>query len=174
MRPAVKNPTLLAGKVDSICTFVTVGVPLRFRAKKAGVTISEMRFSDWGLDLYGASFITLDETIQKTPKMVRNFMEGTMRAMAWTVENPDKAMEVFLRLHPASNRTLTRLQWDVAAKHLMTPYAKKHGIGFIDAKKMADTRDLIVKYRKLKVSPKGEDIFTNKYLPKLLPKYKAM
>ena len=171
MRPAVKNPTLLAGKVDAICTFVTVGVPLRFRAKKIGVQIAEMRFSDWGLDLYGASLITVDETIRKNPGRVRRFMEGTMKAMAWTVENTDAAMKVFLRLHPASNPTLTRLQWDVAAKHLMTPYAKKNGIGSIDAKKMANTRDLVVKYRSLKNSPKVEDIFTNKFLPKLFPKY---
>lgn len=174
MSPAAKNPSLLAGKVEAICTFVTVGPILYTMGKKQKTPVREITFADWGLDMAGAGMIARDETIQSNPDLVRRFNEAIYKSMAWAVENPDEAIGLFLRLHPVMNREQTRLEWEVAAKHLMTETAKKHGIGYTDPEKMKRTVELVVKYSE-KVPPvKAEDLYTNRFLPKLFPKYKPM
>lgn len=174
MTPAAKNPSVLAGKVDAICTFVTVGPVLRIKGKKQGTPIHAITFADWGLDMAGAGMIARDDTIKANPDLVRRFNEAIYKATAWTVEHPDESIEIFLKLHPAMNRRLTRLQWEVAAKHLMTETAKKHGIGYMDPAKIKKTVDLVIKYSKGVPAVKAEDVYTNEFLPKLFPKYKPL
>lgn len=174
MDPAAKDPSLLAGKVDSICTFVSNGVALRIKGQKAGKRIVEMTFADYGLDMAGSGLIARDETIQGEPDLLRRFVGAVYKATAWTVEHPEEAMDVFLRLHPTMDRTIARAQWEVAARHLMTETAKKHGIGYMDPAKMAKTAELVVQYTPGVPPVKAEDVYTNAFLPKLFPKYKPM
>jgi NitT/TauT family transport system substrate-binding protein len=174
MTGAAKNPSLLAGKVDAICTFVTVGPVVYAKGKKLGTPVNTLTFADNGLDMAGAGMVARDETIKKNPGLVRRFNEAVYKATAWTVENPDEGVAVFLRLHPAMNKKLTRQQWEVAAKHLMTETAKKNGIGYMDPAKMKKTVELVVKYGRDVPAVKAETVYTNAFLPKLFPNYKPL
>ena len=64
------------------------------------------------------------------------------------------------------NPKLSRLQWEVAARHLMTDTARKHGIGYMDPAKMNGTVDLIMRYRPGVPRINAEDVYTNEFLPK--------
>ncbi|MFQ5914975.1 MAG: ABC transporter substrate-binding protein, partial [Nitrospinota bacterium] len=173
MAPTAKNPSLLAGKVDTICTFTNIGPILRKGAKKQGAKIHAITFTDWGLDLAGTGVIAPEKTVRGKKDLVQRFVQGTFKGLAWAVENPDDAVGIFLRLHPAKGRKITRAEWDVWARHLVTDAAKKNGIGYMDPKKMARTVNIAVDYMKLP-PVKTEDLFTNEFLPKLFPVYKPL
>jgi hypothetical protein len=42
--------------------------------------------------------------------------------------------------------------------------SKSKGIGVLDARKMQDTRDTVVKYWKLKTEPPLDQIYTNRFI----------
>ena len=61
-------------------------------------------------------------------------------------------------------------QWKVAVSLLSTPEAKKNGVGYMLKEKMKETRDLMVRLLKLKTEVKLEDLYTNRFNPRIFPK----
>ena len=168
--PAAKNPTLIEKKVDAMLTFSTFEPNLRALAAPKGMEIVPLYFSDWGLDLYGLCLFTSEKLLQERRDVVRRWTEATMRAVAWSVENPEEAVALFVKKNPAVSPELAREQWRIAVDHLLTPVAKEQGIGHMTEEKMRRTRDILVKYQKLEGEVPLHDLYTNEFLPKLFPK----
>ncbi|MFQ5914676.1 MAG: ABC transporter substrate-binding protein, partial [Nitrospinota bacterium] len=82
LRPAAKNPSLLAKKVDAIGTFTTVGIPLRLQAKKMGDGIVEFLWSDFGIRLPTDGIVTRDKTIAEKPGQIKRFLSATLKGNA--------------------------------------------------------------------------------------------
>lgn len=170
MQPAAKGASLLAGKVDAITGYVTEVPSYEAAAAKAGKELQQLTYADHGVDLYANGLAATDERIQQNPAVVRRFTQAVYKGVAWAVENPDKAVDSFVSRHPAVNRAIAARHWAMAVDHLLTPVAKEKGIGFIDRAKMEYTRDVITQARKLKVRVPADDLFTNEFLPRLIPK----
>ena len=96
--------------------------------------------------------------------------DATMRAVAWSVENPEEAVALFVKKNPAVSLDLARGQWRIVVDLLLTPVAKEQGIGSMAEEKMRRTRDTLVKYQKLEGDIPLRDLYTNEFLPKLFPK----
>ncbi len=65
-------------------------------------------------------------------------------------------------------------QFKIFIDHILTPYAKKHGLGQISADKMKLTRDVVVDFFKTPRIPEVSEVYTNAFLPKLFPKRKGV
>jgi hypothetical protein len=68
---------------------------------------------------------------------------------------------------------LARAHWEIVVDHLLTPAAKEQGIGYMTEEKMRRTRDILVKYQKLDGDIPLNTLYTNEFLPRLLPKRPA-
>ncbi len=81
--------------------------------------------------------------------------------------------EAFLRIRRAypseSSYDVSLAQFKIFIDHILTPYAKKHGLGQISADKMKLTRDVVVDFFKTPRIPEVSELDTNAYLPKLFP-----
>ena len=166
MTPAAKNPSLLAGKVDFIVTLTTVYPALKRQAKKVGVKVNEMLWSDYGFDLYSYNIIARDDRLQSQPNQARRMVRAILKSLAWGIKNPKKAVADLLTVYPDKDPELTRAEWAIAVRNIATPEAKKHGLGWIGDQKMADTVALFQKYMNLprKIDPK--EVYTRAFLPK--------
>ena len=71
---------------------------------------------------------------------------------------------------PTLDRSIAKRQLAIAVELLLSEYAKTHGIGHMDEKKMAHTVDVLAKYMNLPRKPSTSEVYTNKFLPKLFPK----
>lgn len=171
--PAAKNPTLIEKKVDAMMTFATFEPNLKALAALKGMEIVALPFSEWGLDLYGLALFTAEKMLQERRDVVRRWAEATLRAVAWSVENPDEAVAIFVKRNPAVSADLARGQWRIVMDHLLTPVAGEHGIGYMTEEKMRRTRDVLVKYQKLDAEIPLKDLYTNEFLPVLFPKRPA-
>lgn len=171
--PAAKNPTLIEKKTDAMLTFSTFEPNLKLLAAAKGMEIVALPFSDWGLDLYGLALFTSEKLLQERRDVVRRWTDATMRAVAWSVENPEEAVAIFAKKNPAVSADLAREHWRIVVDHLLTPVALEHGIGFMTEEKMRNTRDPLVKYQKLEADIPLKDLYTNEFLPKLFPKRPA-
>jgi len=171
--PAAKNPTLIEKKADAMLTFSTFEPNLKALAAAKGMEIVALPYSEWGVDIYGLSLLTSERMLRERRDVVRRWTEATMRAVAWSVENPDEAVALFVKQNQAVSPDLAREQWRIVVDHLLTPTAKEHGIGYMTEEKVRRTRDLLVKYQKLEADIPLKDLYTNEFLPRLLPKRPA-
>lgn len=163
--------SLLSGKVDAIATYVTTLPSFEIQAKKQGDEIAVLSFADFGVDTYGAGIFTTEDTIRTKPDLVRKFTQASLRGYAWAFENPDAAVQAFLRAHPEADPQRVRQEIRITAGLMLTPAAARAGIGTYDEVKVIRTRDYNVRPRGVDpatVAPK--DIYTNEFLPKLFPK----
>ncbi len=168
--PVAKNPTLIEKKVDAMLTFSTFEPNLRALAAAKGMEIVAFPYSDWGVDIYGLSLLTSERMLQERRDVVRRWTDATMRAVAWSVENPDEAVALFVRQNQAVSAGLAREQWRIVVDHMLTATAREHGIGYMTEEKMRRTRDILVKFQKLEGDIPLKDLYTNEFVPKLFPK----
>ena len=170
MSPATKHASLIAGKVDSIGTFIVNARVIRNMARKKGNGIIMFPFSKYGVDVYGSGFHVPNDLIGQKPDLIRRFLKATYGGIAWAVENPEDAVALFMKRVPTRNRKSVRFEWNVTVDTLLTDFAKKEGIGHIDNKKMTYTIDTMTRLMKLPRQVAPSEMYTNRFLPKLFPK----
>jgi len=166
-------PSLLAGRVDAILIFYTEKPTVDSAAKKVGKEPLYLQYADYGMNTYGNGIIVTERTIKEKPDLVKRFLAATYKGVAWSVENPEEAVKIFIKHNPAISPDLARKHFDIAVEHLMTPTAKQEGIGHMMRDRMVFTNDLITKHMNLPKKASVEDVYTNEFLPKLFPKQPA-
>ena len=170
MTPPARAPSLIAGQVDAVNIFATETPTFAARAKESGKEWQGMLLSDYGLDLYSAGILVRDEDIATQRDKVKRFVQATMEAVAWSVENPEDALKSFLKYNPAVDPTEARGHFHIALDHLMTDNTKKYGVGFMTQEKMQHTVDVIAKAFNAP-GLKADDVYSNAFLPEhLVPK----
>jgi NitT/TauT family transport system substrate-binding protein len=169
MTPPARAASLVLGQVDAVVLFLTETPTFSAKAKEAGKHWRDFPYADYGLDLYSHGLLVRDDLIAKQPDRVKRFVESTMKAWAWSIEHPQEALAIFVKYNPAVDPDQAREHFRIAIKHLLTDTAKRDGIGYIDAEKMKRTVDFVSQSFNVKgVSP--DDVYTNRFIPKLFPK----
>ena len=172
MTPAARVASLLTGQVDAVVAFATEGPTFSAKAKEGGKRWKEILYADYGFDLYGAGLLLRDDLVAAQPDRAKRWIEATMKGVAWSVENPDEALNIFLKHNPAVDREQARDHFRIAVRHLMTETAKREGIGYMDPAKMKQTVDTITQYFPDAKGVSLDDVYTNRFVPKLFPKEK--
>ncbi len=170
MQVPATTPSLLAGRVDAILIFYTEKPTVDAASKKVGKKPLYLLFADYGMATYGNGLLVHEKTLKNKPDLVKRFLAATYKGVAWSVENPQEAVDIFVKHNPAINPELARKHFDIAVDSLLSKNALKEGIGRMTTERMAFTNDLITKHMKLPKKSAVEDVFTNEYLPKLFPK----
>ncbi len=168
MTPAARLSSLLTNKVQAFTGFGTATPTFVAGAEKAGKTLVEIKYADWGLDTYAHSLLAHDDTLETKSDLVKRFVRGTLEAWAWSIKNPDQAIDAFHKRSPETNVKLARAHLDIALDVLVDDYVKKNGLGAYNPDKMQRTADTIVKFMKLP-SVRPGDLYTNKFLPGIKP-----
>ncbi|MBI2881142.1 MAG: ABC transporter substrate-binding protein [Candidatus Tectomicrobia bacterium] len=158
-------PSLLAGKVDLVCAFWVDRPALEKEAKRQGKEVVDIAFADYGIDAYSNSLMTSDARIEKQPDLVRRFVKAALEGLAFAIENPERAVDLFLKHQPSVDRNVALGQQRIANQSALTPTAKEKGLGYILEEKVTSTRDILTKYMKLEVKVPVKDLYTNAFLP---------
>ena len=170
MPGAAKVPSLLSGSVHAITNFVTDAPAILASAEKVNLEVSIMRFADHGIDLYSNGLVAADKRIQEKRDQVGRFVRASMKAWAWAVEHPKETIDIFIAQTPTLARSIAEKQLAIAVELLLSDHARAQGIGHIDEKKMVHTIDVLSKYMNLPRAPSSSEVYTNEFLPKLIPK----
>ena len=172
MTPPARVASLVLGQVDAVMLFLTETPTFSAKAKEAGKHWKDFPYADYGLDLYAAGLLVRDELVANQPERVKRFVEATLKAWSWSIENPKEALDIFLKHNAAVDPDQAREHFRIAIRHIMTDTAKREGIGYIDPAKMKRTVDFVSEYFNITgVSP--DDVYTNQFTPKLFPKEAA-
>lgn len=162
--------SLLAGQVDAVVAFSSEAPTFKAKIEEAGKRWKEFLYADYGLDIYSNGILARDETIANQPDRVKRFVQATMKGVAWSVEHPKEAIDIFLKYNPSVDRALAPPHLRIVIKHLMTETAAREGIGYMDPAKMKRTVDTLAQYFPAAREVAVDDVYTNRFLSKLFPK----
>lgn len=164
------TPSLMAGRVDAILIFYTEKPTVDAASAKVGKKPLYMLYADYGMATYGNGLLVHENTLKNKPDLVKRFLAATYKGIAWSVENPQEAVDIFIRHNPAISPDLARKHFDIAVDSLLSANALKEGIGHMTRDRMVFTNDLITTHMKLPKKTAVENVYTNEFLPKLFPK----
>lgn len=167
--PGAHVPTLMTKKADAIATYLTDLPPYEKVAAETGVGVEAIRYSDYGIDIYGLSVISSDEWIQANPRALRAFLKASYEGIRWAIERPAEGVDLLLKSRPALSREQSLKGWRMTQELIVSPTVKKHGLGYFIPKKVEFTRDIIAEARKMKQPPATKDLYTNEFLPGIFP-----
>ena len=163
-------PSVMTGNADAAVCYAAEMPQIRLMARKADKVMVPMRFADHGLNMYGNGVIASDKAISGNPKFVRAFVRGAVKGWGWSVENRQAATDIYLKYHGEANAKIAREIMDVLGEHFVTNEARKHGYGFMTKETMTRTRDLMARFYGIKNVMPVEDLYTNRFIPKIMPK----
>jgi NitT/TauT family transport system substrate-binding protein len=122
--PQQLNALLASSQVDALSTFLIGrgGIEKAAGGKKAVV----MPYSDYLSDLFGNGLVTTAALAKDNPDLVKRFRDAMLKALQWTMDNPDQAAAILQKAQPAADPAAA-----VGEIKAMTPYVKPSTAGAV-------------------------------------------
>lgn len=150
---------------DRIAGYVSYSTDLPF-LKKAGMDVTTMLFSDYGI-VYapGEGIVVSEQTLRERPELVGAFVAATEKAFQYGLAHPEEAAKAAVEAFPDA------MQEDVTVSTINIVgelFAKAGGPGKVfrmSQDQWQTTIDLLKTYGGLKDAPAASSTFTNDFLP---------
>jgi NitT/TauT family transport system substrate-binding protein len=156
-------PMLATGQIGVTGSFFDKDILFRKALEQAGKRMATFRYSQY-MSMYSNGVTVTQTTIDKRPEMVGKVVTALLKGFKATVANPNDAAASIAKLYPEIDKDYIRAAVDTLLEAMWDETSKAKGIGMLDAKKMQDTRDTVVKYWKLKTEPPLDQIYTNRFI----------
>lgn len=159
------GPSITSGKVDGALTYATFFPTLQSAAREKGLQANIFLYSENGLDMYNNAINVMDDFAEDNPDVVSAFNAGFVEGVLYSVKNPSRATDIFLKHVPGLDHEVAQAQLEVAVRHLDTPWVRKHGFGSMSREKMQKTLDLVNQYFDLeKEITDADKVYTNSFV----------
>lgn len=164
----LREALLIRGDVDAVIGFdYTIWPGL----KAGGATPDQvvfLRYSDYGLRLYGNSIAASRAFIDSQPDVVRRFVKAAARGWRDTYEDPAAAVDALVKRDPLLSRDteLERMRW-IREHNLRSREDARSGLGSVDRARLAAGIALVAQAFELPAVPSLDSVFTDRFLPPL-------
>jgi NitT/TauT family transport system substrate-binding protein len=169
VEPAAKIAALAEKRVDAVADYTT-GLPFYEKAMGKGNALM-LPWADWGFDMYSMSIIASQRTMKERAKALRAFLEASYLGWRDVMENPASALAIFKKRVPEIDLGVIEPNLRMGLGLMKTEHYARHGIGWVDEKKMCGSVDLVNTYMNPPRRVNCRDVFTNEFLTRVeLPK----
>lgn len=162
--PQLRETLLVQGQTDATTALITDLAGLGH----LGISqddINIMRFSDFGVGLYGHGILTTPEYAAQNPETVRKVIKGFTEALKASIADPASAIAALKNRQQLVDETVERGRLDLVIKNaIVTDRVKQNGLGSVDPVRMKQTVDMVGKTFKLPPLDAGT-IYRGDYLP---------
>lgn len=163
--PGAKAQSLAAKRVDAVFDWI-VGNMGYWEAGLDKDKLVLIPWSEWGVNPYGNALMASDKTIKERPDMIRRFLDATMKAWKWSLENPEKAIAIFIENAPEVPPLAAKIRFVNDINSLVdVEMNRRYKMGWIDSKRMQETVDNINKYFEVQREVTAAEMFTTSFLP---------
>jgi NitT/TauT family transport system substrate-binding protein len=163
--PALFAPMLLRGEVDGIGGFVNSMVPGALEAGIKREDLAELRYSDFGANLYGMALVANRQYAEANPATVKGLIKAVNRGLLDTIANPDEGLSILKARDPMMSLDIEKVRLGIALDLINTPHVAKNGLSTVVDERLQKTIDDIVSVNKIANAPKPSDVYDAKYLP---------
>jgi NitT/TauT family transport system substrate-binding protein len=163
-----REAMLIRGAVDAGIGFDYVIGPGLTAAGATADSILFLRYSDYGMRLYGNSIAASRSFIESNPDAVRRFVAAAARGWRDMFEDPAAAVDAVVKRDPLLSRDgeLERMRW-IREHNLRSPEDAKHGLGTVDRARLAAGIALVAQAFALPTTPDLDSVYTDRFLPPL-------
>jgi ABC-type nitrate/sulfonate/bicarbonate transport system substrate-binding protein len=176
MDARVRNQALVEGRVDAITGLAS---SMLGAIGASGKEVRFMLYTQYGLVLYGNVVMAVPpKLLQQNAELCRNFTEGLLEGLKFTISRPDEAQKIFLDAVPELKMTknaaeFARLGMGVQRFSVLVGEedAKAHGLGWTNFDKLNAMTDFVLRYQAEPGTPKPDlqKIFLNRFIGSVKP-----
>ena len=165
LAPQLRETSLMNGSVDFISGhYFSSFLDLKARGAKPEDIVA-MRYSDFGMDLYGNALI-VSQAMLKDEKAIAGFIRATLKAWKEVAADPKAGVATISKYDPAINEALEMERLLISLEtNVVTPYVKANGMGDVDPGKFARSVKDVAEAFGLPTAPEAGKVFTGKFLP---------
>ena len=143
--PQLRETLLVQGRTDAITTLVTDLAGL----ERLGITendVAIMRFSDFGVALYGHCILTTAEFAAKNPETVKKVLKGIAEALKAAIADPSLSIAAIKKREPLIDEKVERARLELVIKHaIVTDRVRREGLSAVDPDRMKQTIEMVAK-----------------------------
>jgi NitT/TauT family transport system substrate-binding protein len=164
----LREAMLIRGAVDAVIGFDYTIWPALKAGGATPQSVVFLRYSDYGMRLYGNSIAASRSFIDANPEIVRRFVAAAARGWRDTVQDPGAAIDALVKRDPLLNRDteIERMGW-IRDHNLRSAEAARHGLGSVDRARLAANIALVAQAFALPATPDVDTVFTDRFLPPL-------
>jgi NitT/TauT family transport system substrate-binding protein len=152
---------LLVKQVDAIMGF-SMNEPIE--AESAGMPVSLMPISDYGVNTYGLTLVSNPDFMQQKPDLVKGFLRATVRAVAETVKHPADAVAAVAAAADEIDAKREGKVLEHTIAYWKSPDTEVSGFGWQTEQRWRDTIEVARKLGLIETALRPEDVFVNTYL----------
>lgn len=145
-------------RVDLISVFTNNDLPEL--EKKAGVKFNLLRFSDFGLSVPGAGFMTSEQQLKERPDVLRRLIQATNQGFEDARRNPEEAATIMLKAFKVPvERDVLIQQIRATVEAAVAPPG--HPLGWQSEEMWKTTLDLLIESGSIKEKRPLAEYYTN-------------
>jgi len=155
---------LLNGACDFYCGWATNQVfMLDQMGLKEGVDYEMFLTSDFAPFYYADVIATTHAFAKSNPKLVRAFVQASMKGLKYTIDNPAEAIKIGATIPGVDPN---HVQWRTPIQNALSvsDETKKYGLGYIDLAKVQKMIDFMFDNGNITKSFKAEELIDNSFL----------
>jgi NitT/TauT family transport system substrate-binding protein len=162
----LRDTMLVKGEVDAVVGF---DYTIIFNLIEAGLKLEDITllyFADFGFDFWGNSLIASPAVVESNPDLVRRAAIAVARSWAAAAKDRAAAIAAVTRRDGLLKAETERARMDwVLDRLVLTPGVRQHGIGNMDAQRMARGINVLKEGFQLTSAPTMEQIYDGRFLP---------
>ena len=125
VQPQLFGPMLRRGEVDGTGGFTNSNIPA---ALELGFTMDDLfvlKYSDFGVDMYGLALVTTKKFADENPETVRGVVKALNQGTKDTIASPQKALELLKARDPMMKLDIEKVRLDIALGLTNTAHVPK-------------------------------------------------
>jgi ABC-type nitrate/sulfonate/bicarbonate transport system substrate-binding protein len=135
--------------------------------ERLGFSLKMWDPADYGVPTLGVTYVVNREWAAQNADTVTAFLRATMRAVAWSMEHRDEAVEITLRYAPGEQREHQRYMLNVEIDAAQSDLTRKNGIGWMIEDQWKALQDSLVEHNAIEGSVDVKKVFTTDYLSRI-------
>jgi NitT/TauT family transport system substrate-binding protein len=143
--PQLRETLLVQGQTDATTALISDLAGL----ERLGITehdLNVMRFSDFGVGLYGHCILTTPEFAAKNPDTIKKVVKGIAEALKAAISDPGVSIAAIKKREPLIDEKVERGRLDLVIKNaILTDHVKREGLSAVEPDRMRRTIEMVAK-----------------------------
>jgi NitT/TauT family transport system substrate-binding protein len=164
---ASRNALMGAAQLEIISAFILNLADVEKFAAQAGHgrALQYMRYTDYGLDMYGNGYIASDKVIAEKPEAIAAFVKGVAMGLRDTYQDIPAAVDAVIRSNPQVDRAVGIRQLELIRDLLFTDDVATAGLGSVNPERMEKTKAVMMRYLGMRQDLPMTDLYTTQFVP---------
>jgi NitT/TauT family transport system substrate-binding protein len=141
--PQLREMLLVQRQADATTAFIS-DVPGVERLGVSDSDLSIMRFSDFGVSLYGNCVLTTPEFIARNAEAVKRVVKAAAQSWKLAIADPDSAIAAIKKRDPLIDEKVERRRLDLIIRNaLLTEHVRREGLSAVEPDRLKQTIEMV-------------------------------